>query len=88
MLAILNHLLIEKLKLNVLYGVTCNECSSIDVGQTSNVTNRFSEHQRKGSHIRKHIIACCDTAQNIEQILDAYRGVKRLMTTEAIYIKS
>ena len=35
-----------------------------------------------------HIVECCGTARNIKwEILDTCRGVEKLMTIEAIYIK-
>ena len=36
----------------------------------------------------QHLVECCGTAQNFEwDILDRCRGIEKLMTIEAIYIK-
>ena len=71
------------------YKVTCNGCSSIYVGQTSrHVTTRISEHQKKGSPVGQHLVECFGTTHNVKwETLDACRGVEKLMTIEAIYIK-
>ena len=51
----------KNLKYLVVYKVTCNGCSSIYVGQTSQqVTTRFSEHQKKDSPVGQHLVECCD----------------------------
>ena len=52
------------------------------------VTTRISEHQKKDSAVGQHLVECCGTAHNIEwEILDTCRGVEKLMTIQAIYIK-
>ena len=79
----------RNLKSDGVYKVTCNGCISIYVGQTSrHVTTRISEHQKKDSPVRKHLVECCGTTHKVKwEILDACRGVEKLMTIEAIYIK-
>ena len=79
----------KNLKSHVVYKVTCNGCISIYVGQTSrHVTARVSEHQKKDSPVGQHLVECCGTTHNVKwEILDACRGVEKLMTIEAIYIK-
>ena len=80
----------KNLKSHVVYKVTCNGCSSIYVGQTRrHVTTRISEHQKKDSPVGQHLVECCGRTHNVKwEILDACRGVEKLMTIEAIYIKS
>ena len=77
------------LKSHVVYKITYNECTSIYVGQTSpHTTTRNSKHRMKDSPVGHHLVECCGTAHNTEwEILDACRGVEKLMTIEAIYIK-
>ena len=71
------------------YKVKCNGCSSICVGQTSrHVTTRISEDQKKDSPVGQHLVEGCGTTPNVKwEILDACRGVEKLMTIEATYIK-
>ena len=73
----------------VVYKVKCNGCSSTYVGQTSqHVTTIFLENQKKDSSVGQNLVECCGTAHNNEwKSLDAYHGVEKLMTIEAIYIK-
>ena len=73
----------------MVYRVTCNGCSSIYDGQTSQyVTIRISEHQKKDSPVGQHLVECCGTKHNVKwEIIDACRGVEKLMATEAIYIE-
>ena len=80
---------LRNLKSHVVYKVTCNACSSIYVGQTSrHVTTRISEHRKKDSPVGQHLVEYCGTTHNVKwEILDACRGVEKLMTIEAIYIK-
>ena len=80
---------VKILKSHVVYKVSCNGCSSIYVGQTSrHVTTRISEHQKKDSTVGQHLVECCGTTHNVKwEILDACRGVEKLMTIEAIYIQ-
>ena len=48
---------------------------------------RISEHLKKDSG--QHLVECCGTTHNVKwEILDACRGVEKLMTIEAIYIKN
>ena len=58
-------------------------------GQTSqHITFRISEHQKKDSPGRQPLVECCGTARIIEWVkVDTCRGVEKLMTIEAIYIK-
>ena len=79
----------KNLKSHVVYKVTSNGCSSIYVGQTSqHFTTRISEHQKKDSLVGQRFFECCGTTHNVKwEILDACRGVEKLMTIEAIYIK-
>ena len=79
----------KNLKSHVVYKITCKGCSSIYVGQTSrDVTTRISEHQKKDSPVGQHLVECCGTTHNVKwEILDACRGVEKLMKIEAIYIK-
>ena len=79
----------KNLKSHVVYKVTCSGCSSINVGQTTrHVTTRISEHQKKDSPDGQLLVECCGTTHNVKrEILDACRGVEKLMTIEAIYIK-
>ena len=79
----------KSLKSYVVYNVTSNGSSSIYVGQTSrHVTTRISEHQKKDSPVGQHLVECCGTTHNVKwEILDACRGVEKLMTIEAISIK-
>ena len=79
----------KNLKSHVVYKITCNGCSSIYDGQTSrHVNTRISEHQKKDSPVGQHLVECCGTTHNVKrEILDACRGVEKLMTIEAIYIK-
>ena len=49
--------------------------------------NRNSEHQTKDSPVGQNLVECCTTAHIEWEILDACRGVEKLMTIEAIYIK-
>ena len=52
-------------------------------------TTRISEHQRKDSPVVKHLVEFFGTAHHNEwNILNAYRGLENLMTTEAIYMKT
>ena len=76
-------------KSHVVYKGKCNGCSPIYVGQTSRyVTTRISEHQKKDFPVGQYVVECCDTAHYIEWgILDTSRGIEKLMTIEAIYIK-
>ena len=77
------------MKSHVVYKFTCNGCSSIYVGQTSqHVTTRISEHQKKYSPGGQRLVECSSTTHNVKwEILDACRGVEKPMTIEAIYIK-
>ena len=79
----------KNLKSHVVYKITFKGCSSIYVGQTSrHVTTRILEHQKKDSPVGQHLVECCGTTHNVKwEILDASRGVEKLMTMEAIYIK-
>ena len=79
----------KNLKSLVVYKVTWNACSSIYVGQTSrHVTTRISEHQKEDSPVEQHLVECCGTTHNVKwEILDACRGVEKLMTIETIYKK-
>ena len=79
----------KNLKSHVVYKVKCNGCSSIYVGQTSrHVTTRISEHQKNDSPVEQHLFECCGATHNVKwEILDACRGVEKLMTIEVIYIK-
>ena len=79
----------KNLKSHVAYKVTCNGCSSIDDGKTSQlVTTRISEHQKKDSTVGQHLFECCGAAHNIEwEIFDTCRGIENLVTIEKIYIK-
>ena len=79
----------KNLKSHVVNKVTCNGRSSIYVGQTSrHVTTRISEHQKKDSPVGQQLVESCGTTHNVQwEILEACRGVEKLMTIEAIYIK-
>ena len=79
----------KNLKSHVVYIVTCNGCSSINIGQTSrHVTTRISEHQKKVSPVGQHLVECFGTTHNVKWgSLDACCGVEKLMTIDAIYIK-
>ena len=79
----------NNLKSHVVYKITCMGCISIYVGQTSqHVTTRISENQKKGSPVGRLFVECCGRAHKNEwEILDACRGVERLMTIKAIYIR-
>ena len=72
------------------YNFTCNGCSSTYVGQTSrHVTTRILELQKKYSLVEQHLVECCVTAHKTEwDIIDACRRVEKLITVEAIYIRS
>ena len=78
----------KNLKYRKVYKITCNGCSSIYVSQTSqHVTTKILEHQKKDSHVVQHLVECCGTAHNFEwEILNAFRGVEKLIKIEAIYI--
>ena len=44
--------------------------------------------KKKGSPLGHHLVECCVTAHNIDwEILDTCRGIEKLITIEAIYIK-
>ena len=79
----------KNLKSDVVYKSTCNGCSSVYVGQTSrHVNTRISAHQKKDSPVGQQLVECCGTTHNVKwETLDACRGVEKLMTMEAIYIK-
>ena len=79
---------VKNLKSHVVHKVTCNGSSSIYVGQTSHVTTRISEHQKRYSPGGQHLVECSGTTHNVKwEIFDACRGVEKPMTIEAIYIK-
>ena len=69
----------KNLKSHVVYKVSCNGCSCIYFGQTSQlVTTRISEHQKKDPPVGQQFFEYCGTAHNIEwEILDTCRGVEK-----------
>ena len=79
----------KNLKSHVVYKITCNGCSSIYVGQTRrHVTTKVSEHPKKDCPVGQHLVECFDTTHNVKwEILDACRGVEKVMTIKTIYIK-
>ena len=80
----------KNLNSHVVYKITCNGCVSIFIGQTiENVTTRIPEHQKKNFPVGQQLVECCGTAHNFEwEILDTCRrGIEKLMTIEATYIK-
>ena len=55
------------LKSHVVNKITCNECSSTYVGQTScHVTTKISKHQKQDSPVGQHLIECCGTTPYVK----------------------
>ena len=58
------------------------------LAKPADVTTRISEHPKKNCPVGQHLVECCGTTHNVRwEILDACRGIEKLMTMEAIYIK-
>ena len=55
------------LKFHVVYGIKCNGCGSIYVGQTSrHVATRITKHQKNDSQVGQHLVECCGATNDIQ----------------------
>ena len=80
----------KDLKSHMVYELACNGCKSIYVGQTSrHITTRVAEHAKADSPMEVHAIECNgDKAAFQWKILDQCSNQSKLLTLEAIYIRT
>ena len=78
------------LKSHVVYNLTCNGCNFIYVGQTcQNFTTRVAEHAKADSPMGVHVIECKGDKTTFQwKILDQRSNKSKLMTLEALYIRT
>ena len=80
----------KDLKSHVVYELTCNGCKSIYVGQTCrHITTRVAEHAEADAPIGLYAIECNGDKTAFQwKILDQCSNQSKLMTLEALYIRS
>ena len=78
------------LQSHVVYELTCNGCKSIYVGQTCrHITTRDAEHAKADSPMGVHAIECNGDKSAFQwKILDQCSNQSKLMTLEALYIRT
>ena len=74
----------------MVYELTCNGCKSIYVGQACRrITTRVAEHAKAGSPIGVHAIEFNGDKTAFQwKILDQFSDQYKLMTLEALYIRT
>ena len=72
------------------YELTCNGCKSIYVQQTCrHITTDVAEHAKLDSPMGKHAIECNGDETAFQwQVYDQFGNQSRLMTLEALYIRT
>ena len=80
----------KDLKSHVVYELTCNVCNSIYVGQRCwHITTRVAEHVMVDSPMGLYAIECNGAKTAFQwKILDQCSNQSKLMTLEALYIKT
>ena len=80
----------KDLKSHVVYELTCNWCKSIYVGQTCrHITTRVAEQAKADSPMGVHAIKCNGDKTVFQwKILDQCSNQSKLMTLEALYIRT
>ena len=81
----------KALRSGLVYKITCSRCQSCYVGQTTrHLLVRLREHKRAGTPVESHFRACDTTVtmEAVEIIGACNKSVYKLMTLEALFIRS
>lgn len=81
----------KALRSGLVYKITCSRCQSCYVGQTTrHLLVRVREHKRSGTPVESHFCACNTdvTMDDVNIIATSNKSVYKLMTLEALFIRS